>query len=210
MGQRGCVMALLFLIAAGCQVGCGPTIRTFTISPQILCEGESAVIRWDASGDTEVTVTPESPPASPATCAARGREASAYTLVARRGGKEVERELEVLQLHDGGAEPIAFGTNAVEAQAVVASGEKNQELWSNRVSVATVAACAGREIQVKHANRLATLPASGEPSSAFDGTALAGPWELRSPMSAAEQNNPRVRPTELEVLATFRCQKGTP
>lgn len=207
---NGGVRISLVLAAASCQVGCAPTIRSFTITPQVICAGESAIIRWDASGDTQLTVAPEPPPASMADCAMRGRSTSAYTLIARRNGKDVRSELEVLELQDGGAEPIALSTNAVEGQAVVASGVKNNELWSNRVSIASVAVCDRREIQVKHADRVATLPASGAPSDAFDGMPLAGQWELRSPMSNDEQNYPKMRPKELAILATFRCQKGTP
>lgn len=201
---------LLALVAAGYAVGCGPSIRSFTITPRVLCADESAVIDWDASGATELTFAAEPPPASSPTCAIRGRAASAYTLIARRGGKEERRLVEVFELSDQGGEPVAFPTSAIEGQVVVAGGEKDRELWSDRVRVATVAACDGRAIEVRHADRVATIAAGGEPSAAFDGTALEGRWELRSPLSPAEQSHPGSRPKQLAILATFRCQKGTP
>jgi hypothetical protein len=203
--QRGLMLSLL--IVGGCQTGCGPTIRNFVISPRALCEGESASIQWDASGNTEMTVSVEPPPASSPTCAIRGRATLNYTLVARRNGKEQRKAVEVVQLTDQGTEPVGLPTSAIVGQDVVAQGNKDPQLWSDRVRVVSVAACDGRSITVKHADRAVALPSSGAPSSAFDGTVLAGPWELLSPLSSAEQTDRSLRPTQLEILATFRCQK---
>jgi hypothetical protein len=196
------------LIAIGCQIGCAPKIRNFTISPQTLCEGESAHIGWDASGDIDLTVSPE--PASPNSpvCAIRGRATSNYTLIARRNGKEQRAAVEIIQLDDQGAEPVGVPTSAIVGLDVLARGNKDPNLWSDRVRIVTVSACEGRTITVKHADRVASLPSSGASSSAFYGTTLSGPWEMLSPLSSAEQNDRALRPTHLEILATFRCQKG--
>ena len=204
---RQCGLMLSLLIAGGSQTGCGPTIRNFVISPQALCEGESASIQWDASGSTEMTVSVEPPPASSPTCAIRGRATSNYTLIARRNGKEQRKAVEVVQLADQGTEPVGLPTTAIVGQDVVARGSKDPRLWSHRVHVVTVAACNGRSVTVKHADRVVALPSSGAPSSAFDGTVLAGPWELLSPLSSAEQTDRSLRPTQLQIIATFHCQK---
>jgi hypothetical protein len=201
---------LLVLIAIGCQIGCAPKIRNFTISPQTLCEGESAHIGWEASGDIDLTVSPEPPPPNSPVCAIRGRATSNYTLIARRNGKEQRAAIEIIQLDDQGAEPIGFPTSAIVGLDALARGNKDPNLWSDRVRIVTVAACEGRTITLKHADRVASLPSTGATSSAFYGTTLSGPWEMLSALSSVEQNDRTLRPTHLEILATFRCQKGTP
>lgn len=193
------------------ELGCaGPSIDRFQIEPQVLCDGQRAALSWDASGEPAMAFSLEPAPTGGSDCTARGRETFAFTLVARRRGKEAERKVEVVQLHESGAEPIAIRTSRLEGSDVVASGEKNPALWTQRVQIATVAACQNRAIQVQHAGKTVLLPAKGIPSDALAGTPLAGSWELRSPLSSDEQTNPGHRPKALEVLATFRCEKDAP
>jgi len=191
--------------------GCaGPSIQHFSIEPQLLCEEDSAVIRWDASGDLAMSYSLESASADTSGCAARGRETFAFTLTAHKGSQEAQREVEVVQVHQGAAEPIAIRTTRLEGANVVAVGEKNPMLWSDRVQVATVISCQGRVLQVYHAGKTAALPANGAASDSLSGTPLAGSWEFRSPLSSDEQNNPELRPKDLGILASFRCRKHAP
>jgi hypothetical protein len=201
------------LLAAGllsCLACSGPRISQFEVKPQILCEGEKAVIRWAAHGELAMAIQFEPPQEAEPACAAEGLDTFALTLVARKRGEETERKVEIGQLHRTAAEPIVMNTNAIVGSDVVASGEKNSGLWGDRVEVATVAACRRRAIQVQHADKSASLPADGTPSDVLGGTALGGPWELRSPLSPEEQKNPSLRPKELKVLATVRCRPGKP
>jgi hypothetical protein len=220
-GKQGFIVLLLTGVGEGnltvlfavifFELGCaGPSIQHFSVDPQVLCEGESAVIRWDATGELAMAYSLESAPAGESSCSARGRETFAITLVARKGSEEKPRKVEVVQLHEGGAEPIAIRTTRLEGAKVVAVGEKNPALWSDRVQIATVASCQSRVVEVQHAGKTAVLPANGAVSDALGGTALAGSWEFRSPLSSDEQKNPALRPKDLEVLATFRCRKDAP
>jgi hypothetical protein len=185
--NSGLVVAIMILF-----VGCaGPAVESFRITPRVLCEGESAVANWDVRGEASMTFLLEPEPAAD-------------------GSKEDEKQVELVQLHPVGAEPIVFGTNRMEGDQVVASGEKNPELWTERVQVASLAACDNRSIQVRHAGRAAMLPTGGAPSEALAGTPLAGEWELRSVLTSDEQHNPTLRPKELEILATFACTQVTP
>ena len=204
-------MAALLCTGIFFELGCaGPSIQHFSVDPQVLCEEESAVIRWDATGELAMTYSLESAPAGESSCDARGRETFAITLVARKGSEEKPRKVEVVQLHEGGAEPIAIRTTRLEGARVVAVGEKNPTLWSDRVQIATVASCQSRVVEVQHAGKTTVLPANGAASYALSGTALAGSWEFRSPLSSDEQKNPALRPKDLEVLTTFRCRKDAP
>ncbi len=143
-------------------------------------------------------------------CGQREREAFGFDLVAEKHGKEVAKQIEVIQLRDGSSEPVIFPTSRLEGAEVVASGDKNRALWTDHVRVETVASCQERAIQVEHSGKIALLAANGSPSDALAGTALTGSWELRSSLSPAEQANPRLRPKQLEILATLRCEKETP
>ncbi len=208
-----CCKAKVALLGAGVffELGCaGPSINRFEIEPQILCEGQNAVVRWETSGEPALAFSLEPGHNGGSNCTTKGRETFAFTLVARKHGQDQVRKVEVVQLHEGGTEPIALRTSSIEGADVVASGEKNTALWSERVQIVTLAACQGRVIRVQHAGMTVLLPATGTPSDALRGTGLAGLWELRSPLSSEEQKNPGIRPKELEVLATLSCREDVP
>lgn len=208
--RRSTHTALLTAGLLTCVACSGPRISRFEVKPQILCEGDKAVIRWAAHGELAMTLQSEPMPEAEPTCATEGRDTFSLTLVARKRGEEAERKVEIGQLHRTAAEPIVMSTNAIVGTDVVASGQKNPGLWGDRVEVTTVAACLGRAIHVQHSGRSASLPADGTPSDLLGGTVLDGPWELRSPLSPEEQHNPSLRPKVLKVLATVRCRPGTP
>ncbi len=209
--HQGLVKRNLAAYSAVVFFGCaGPSIRQFSVEPQVLCEGESAVIRWDATGELAMAYSLEAAPAAESSCNARGRETFAMTLVARKGSEEVPRKVEVVQLHESVTEPIAIRTTSLEGSTVVAVGEKNRALWGDRVLIATLASCQSRVVEVRHSGKTAVLPSNGAVSDALSETALAGSCEFRSPLSSDEQKNPALRPKDLEVLATLRCRKGPP
>jgi hypothetical protein len=193
-----------------CSGGCAPAIHSFTLAPQVLCAGDTATAAWDARGTTTLEIAPETSPPATDGCAVRGRTTTAYTLIARRNGEDARSVLEVLQLSDGAAEPVAFPTGRLEAINVIADGAKAPALWNDQVRVATVAACANRVITVTHEGHTAILPADGKASPAFDGTALGGHWSLSSPLTPGEQHDPASRPSQLEVVTTLHCVKGNP
>jgi len=187
----------------------GPQIRSFSITPRVVCEGERAVLHWDAEGALAITMEIE-PEAHDPDCPAVGRDTVALTLVASKGSEELNRKMEMVQLHGQSAEPVVIQTNAMEGGQVIARGEKNVTVWGNRVEVAAVAACGHRSLTVEHSGRTASLGAEGASSDALSGTALSGPWELRSPLTPKEQAEPSLRPNALKLLATLRCRQEKP
>lgn len=204
-------VALLAVGLLSCLAACGgPHISRFEVKPQILCEGETAVICLAADGELAMTFRFEPRQDDENECAVEGLDTFAVTLVARKRGEETVRKVEIGQLHRTAAEPVIMNTNTIDGTDVVASGEKNPGLWGDRVEVATVAACRHRSIQVQHVDRAVSLPADGTPSAALAGTALHGLWELRSPLSLEEQKDPSLRPKDLKVLATVRCRPEKP
>ena len=197
-------IALCVLFCVGCG---GPSIKQFDIQPQILCEGQTTTMQWRADGDLSMTFRLEPPRAGEQECAVDGFDTYAFTLVARKGEEEAIQKVEVGQFRRNAAEPILLPTTSLAGSEVVASGEKNAKLWDGKVEVATVAACRHRPILVQHGDKTVLLPADGTPSPDLAGTTLGGPWELRSPLSLDEQQNPARRPKTLQVLATVRCQE---
>jgi hypothetical protein len=130
-----------------------------------------------------MTFAPEQLQAGADSSVASGRHTFDFTLVSRRGGKEVRREIEAMELAETRTEPIAFATSAVEGDAVIADGEKNAALWAGHVQIATIAACGGRALSVEDEGKRVLLPGNGVPSDELTGARLAGFWKLRSQLS---------------------------
>jgi hypothetical protein len=195
----------VFFSVAGCA---GPSISRFQITPLALCERETAVAKWDVQGEPTISFSLEPPPKDESHCSAKGRETFTFTLAAEKSGKDAEEQIEVVQVRDGASEPIAFQTSRLEGFEVVASGEKNPSLWTDRVRIESLNACQNRAIQVEHSGKSVFLSADGKPSDALAGTELTGMWELRSPLKPDEQTTPNLRPAQLEILATLRCEEA--
>jgi hypothetical protein len=197
-------IAVLALACAGCW---GPSISRFDLTPPVVCAGEKAVATWDARGETALAVQEEtSELVASSDCVGTGRETFVFTLNAHSSSAEVERRVELVQLHADATEPIALRTNSVKGTDVVASGEKNPGLWDSRVEVATISACQNRSITIQHAGKSGVIVPGNKPSDALAGTPVSGLWELRSTLTDPEVKTPSLRPKELTVLTTLRCR----
>lgn len=203
-----CLLVFPILTLPGCA---GPSITRFDVRPQVLCGNQSAVATWDVSGEPAINFSVEPVPLASGRCSAAGRETFAVDLMVQKHGKEAGKQVEVVRIADGSAEPVIFPTSRLEGSDVVAGGEKNPTLWTSIVRVETLASCQNRPIEVEHSGKTVLLGTDGSPSNALAGTELTGTWELRSPLNLQEQANPRLRPKQLEIVATLRCQKeGVP
>jgi hypothetical protein len=198
------IVLVLMCGSVSCSV---PSISRLDVAPPVLCEGDKAVVTWDAKGTTALAIQQEPSERGTEDCFARGRETFAVTLSARSGSDEVESRAELVQLQSAATEPVALRTNAVEdGYVVVASGDKNPALWDSRVEVASIQACQNRSITVQHAGR-SVVVGPGAESVALAGTSVSGLWELRSKLTDEEVKTPSLRPKELTVLATIRCRE---
>jgi hypothetical protein len=128
-------------------------------------------------------------------------------LVARKIGKEVVADQELVQLPTTSERALAIPTK-LQGSSVVASGSSDTAVWNDRVAVWKVAAAGHRAIEVGHAGRAASLSADGAASEALSGTPFGGLWDLQSPLSEAEQREPSIRPTNLEIRVTILCKSG--
>jgi hypothetical protein len=186
---------------------CGPKIVRFEAIPPVVCGQHPAVLRWDARGELAIAVSEEPRAPGDDGCASTGRNVLSIVLVARKGAEEQQRPVEVVQLHPDATEPVALRTTAVDGHDVLASGEKNLELWGSEVEIATLAACGHRAIEIRHAGKVIQLPSTGTASVALAGAPLGGQWEMRSPLTRDEFATPALRPKELKVVATLRCKQ---
>jgi hypothetical protein len=206
MSSRLLVVELALLAAAtGC---CSPRIRSFEVTPATVCTGDPpSVGHWDARGDLALQVSVDDRDASPPEVQERlsglppGSRIVTLRLVASHKGVEGAAQTRwVEQLPDTFQTEVAFPAKPEEG-GVVASGTKNPARWGDRFLVATVATPDGRTLEVRHADRTAQVGA--EPSEAFAGTALEGPWELRWKSDGGS-------PPELLRLSTLaRCKRGS-
>jgi hypothetical protein len=203
--RASCFVA--FTVAAGC---CEPHIRSFEVTPQIVCEDQPAVARWSADGEVAMTMAIESPPLGPDACAATGEQTVRLTMVARRHDVEKTAPVEVVRVGRGASEPVVLRTTTIAGNDVVAEGDKAPALWDARVKIVTIASCEGRAIRATHAGKMVSLRADGTASADLDGAPIGGAWEFRTPMSQAERTNPALRPKTLSVLAAIRCKSEAP
>jgi hypothetical protein len=179
--------SLYILVLIFAWTGCSnPSISRFEVKPPVLCDGEKAIVTWDAKGETALAVQEEAPEVGASNCVASGQQILALTLAAHSGSDEVERRAELVELQSNATEPITLRTNAIEATEVVAIGDKNPVLWHKSVEVATISACQNRLITIRHGGKSAIVAPGNEPSDALAGTPLSGTWELQSTLTDAE------------------------
>lgn len=206
---RSSLLLITMLIVSACG---GPSVKRFDVKEPVLCEGETAVIQWEADGKVAMTFRPEPPRIKENDCAIEGFETFAFTLVAQKDGDEAIKTIEVGRVSDGATIPIALQTTAVADTDVIATqtsdaSKKDSALWPDRLKVNAVTACRHRTIHVRHEDKEITLSDDGSPSAGLAGTFLRGSWELRSPLTVEEQQTPALRPKILEIVATVRCRE---
>src|SRR5258708_978741 len=113
-------ISVLIFAWTGCS---NPSISRFDVTPPVLCDGEKAIVTWDAKGETALAVQEEASEVGASNCVASGQQTLALTLAAHSGSDEVERRAELVELQPNATEPIALRTNEIEAAEVVASGD---------------------------------------------------------------------------------------
>jgi hypothetical protein len=108
-----CLLVFPILTLPGCA---GPSITRFDVRPQVLCGNQSAVATWDVSGEPAINFSVEPVPLASGRCSAAGRETFALDLMVQKHGKEAGKQVEVVRIADGSAEPGSL-TGALKQSA---------------------------------------------------------------------------------------------
>jgi hypothetical protein len=119
-------------------------------------------------------------------------------LVVEKGGKEVNKVVQVEVLPKNSTTSIAFSTE-LRGDTLVAEDDKNPGVWGDRFEILSVSNASNRPLTVTHSNRTASLDKAGSPSNAFAGTPVEGRWSFKSMLTAAEKADHSLLPERLQI-----------
>jgi hypothetical protein len=185
-------VSLILLLLFG---GCKPQIYEFTVTPLVIGPRDSIKVSWKAKGTASLMINDR----------LMGKDTTyrIITLVVKRNGRELPRHGQVQVLNEGGKDIISFRTR-FSGNTLVAAGTKDTARWGARFNVGTVSNASGRSLDVSHEGRTLHLGSGTDPSEAFSGTSVKGPWELRSSLTATERADSTKLPHSLSILITVK------
>ena len=188
-------MALATAVLGVATSACGPTIRSFGVSPVVGCAGESVALDWDVRGHPgiELRLDPARGEEGAMSVAAEpAPDTLTVLLVAERGGKEATREVAVLLAPTRFWRDVTFLSTRAAGDTVWAEGMV-AEKWRG-FEIQEVAAAPGTgPLHVTHGGRDAELTADGRSSLELAGLPLAGDWSLRSVSAQPPPDRLRLR-----------------
>jgi hypothetical protein len=190
--MRLLVLYAVLLLTLGAS--CGPKVRSFVLSPRNVCQGGETRITWEVSGTPKLLVR------HGRVTEAGSNEPDTLTLllIVTKGRDSVTALEDILEFPTRFDHTVAIETTR-EGDEVVGRDTANAALWPASFVIQSVRSPSGQRIAVHHGERSVTLAADGSPSTALQGTPLAGAWELRS--SAGPGNAPDL----LRVNAIVSC-----
>jgi hypothetical protein len=127
-------------------------------------------------------------------------------LVVEKGGKEVNRIIQVERLPGNSSTSITFSTE-LRGDTLVAEDEKNSDVWGDRFEIFSVSNASKRNLIVTHADRTAMLDKSGSPSVAFKGTPIEGKWKFASLLTKEEKADHALLPERLQINAIITYKR---
>ena len=184
-------------------VSCGPEIRSFSVRPLTITEGDSVQVNWDVSGEPTLVVNEK-----------RSQNDSSkkyleFTLVVKKGDKEAVRLVQVSVLPNESYEEIVFSTTTLNGDTVIAAGDKNSEKWSNNFELIAISSDSLRGLLVEHAGIIVSLDSIGTPSESLKGKPLEGYWKIMSMLKESEKQNIQLAPEKLTIRALIKRKRGT-
>jgi len=148
-------------------------------------------VNWDIKGTPTLLVHETELPDS-------GGKILEMKLVVEKGGKQVNRVVQVEVLPKNSTTSITFST-ALVGDTLVAEDDKNPGVWGDRFEILTVSNASNRPLIVTHANRTASLDKAGTPSNAFAGAPVEGRWVFKSMITATEKADHSLLPERLQI-----------
>lgn len=181
----------LILCLAGCRK---PVIRSFQVSPLVITGDQKVHIDLHVKGKTSLEFNEH--------LSSDSIQLLEYTLIATKAGKEARKTIQVQKLKPSALIDIAFATNSLQGDMVVASGENNTTQW-NGFQIVSVGASA-RDLTIVHGGRTALVKANEAFATDFSGTSVAGEWLFRTRLTADEQADSSRIPQQLSIKAFIK------
>lgn len=207
-------MMLPWITAANAvlMTACGaPSIQSFSAEPRRVCEGDTVMVHWQASGEVRLTTDPEmqiaGSVASTDTVRVAMDERTEFRLDVV-GGEDYARQ-EVLVVTSGQVDTLALRTSPAGDTALVAHDSIPPKKWEDLLRIGTIASLSGRPLTVRHRGREVTLAADTTPSNALQGLKYGGQWKVHAPLVGDERmgdpDNPP--PEQFLLLVRHQCQR---
>lgn len=196
---------LIFLISITCN-HCAPAIDSFTVKPLTITNNDSVTINYQTQGTTTLMFHENMILEDSVKTGEIPIKYLEFTLVARKSNKEARRMIQVMVLPNESSTEIAFLTT-LHGDTLVAAGDKNSLRWSDKFTVLTIATGSDRNLNIRHAGKVAQLEKNGIPSNEFKGTPVKGDWEIRSMLTKQEKANPDSAPEVLWIKAFIQYNK---
>jgi len=156
-------------------------------------------VNWDVKGNPTLLVHETELPDS-------AGKVLEMKLVVEKGGKEVNRVVQVEVVPKNSTTSITFGTE-LRGDTLIAEDDKNPGVWGDRFEILSVSNASNRPLTVTHAGRTASLDETGTPSNAFAGTPVEGRWSFKSLLTAAEKANHALLPERLQINTTITYKR---
>lgn len=171
--------------------GCGPEVSAFDIQPRRVCAGDSVHITWKARG-------------TPRLESVRRTEDSVemirYTLVAESRGKTASRQLDVITYSPGAPASLAFDTDPLGRDSLVARDSLRAATWHSLLHVGDVSTDSGRQLLVRHAGVDGLVGPGRKASAAWRGKPMSGAWEMRSALTPREVRGKPAKHPSLQLF----------
>ena len=195
MSYSGCLRFLFVILIAFIFGSCKPAIRSFHVSPLVITGDQKVHIDLDVKGIPSLEFNQHLSPDS--------IQLLEFTLISTKAGKEARKTVQVQKMKPQASIDITFSTNKIEGDMVIASGENNNNQWSN-FQIVSVSTPISRELLVTHGGRTVTLQADGSSSSDLSGTTAGGEWSFKTRLTANEKADSSKIPQELKIRAVIK------
>jgi hypothetical protein len=188
-----------------CSCSWKPVINSFKVtthdSTQVgrITPDDTLKLDWDVKGKPTLLVHESELPES-------GNRMLEMKLVVEKGGKEVNRIVQVEILPTNSTTSITFSTK-LRGDTLVAEDEKNPGVWGDRFEILSVSNASNRPMTVSHGNRTTVLDEAGTPSNVFAGTPVEGKWTFMSVLTPAEKADHSLLPERLQINTTITYKR---
>jgi len=181
------------LWAASCQ----PKIYFFTATPKAVYRRDSVHLDWKVRGRPTIQFIGSiqaNPPGD-------SLHLLVFRLVDSLGKKNTTRQTRDVYLLDEESRSflvMRMDSLSLGQDTLIGLGPNDPDRWEG-VAIRSLQSLIDRPLLITHAGRTAVLKDSTARLEAWDGLPFGGDWEIRTPLTAAEQRDHRLLPTKIRL-----------